>query len=120
MSKKQKKVLRRIIIAAVLMVVLYIAHACLGVERRDENGARINEWVIREPVWFFLYMIPYGIIGYDILRKAVKGIMNREVFDENFLTCAMASSSPADQRTSGEILLGISPYVRISGARNKS
>ena len=40
---------------------------------------------IHEPVWFFLYLIPYLIVGYDILLKAFKGIKNGQVFDENFL-----------------------------------
>ena len=76
MTKKQKKVLIRIIIAAVLMVALRIAYRFLG-----EGDAPI----VKEPFWFILYMIPYGIIGYDILKKAFKGILNRQVFDENFL-----------------------------------
>ena len=66
MNKKQKKMLARIIIAAVLMVVCNVIPA---------------EGILK----FVLYMIPYFIIGYDILRKAVKGIINRQVFDENFL-----------------------------------
>jgi len=66
MNKKQKKVLSRIIIAAVLM----IAFALLPLE----GGPR-----------FALFMIPYLVIGYDILKKAFKGILNRQVFDENFL-----------------------------------
>ena len=36
-------------------------------------------------VLFIMYMVPYLVIGYDILRKAIKGILNRQVFDENFL-----------------------------------
>lgn len=68
MNKKQKKVLIRIIAASILMAVL----AFLPI---DEYG------LLR----FLLYMIPYGIIGYDILKKAFKGILNRQVFDENFL-----------------------------------
>ena len=76
MTKKQKKVLIRIIIAAVLMVALRIAYHFLG-----EGDTPI----VKEPFWFILYMIPYGIIGYDILKKAFKGILNRQVFDENFL-----------------------------------
>ena len=78
MTKKQKKVLYRIIIAAVLMVGL--AFVPLG-----------------QPWQFLLYMVPYIIIGYDILRKAVKGILNKQVFDENFLMAVA---------TVGAILLG--------------
>ena len=66
MNKKQKKVLVRIIIAAVLMIVF---------------GFLPVSGYLR----FGLYMIPYLVIGYDILRKAWKGILNRQMFDENFL-----------------------------------
>lgn len=66
MNKKQKKMLMRIIIAAILMIVLHFI-----------PGERY--------VRFILYLIPYLIIGYDILRKAFKGIIHRQVFDENFL-----------------------------------
>ncbi len=73
-SKKQKKMLFRIIAAAVCTIVLKGAWQYFGAESR-----------IREPFWFLLYMIPYLIVGYDILKKALKGIRNRQVFDENFL-----------------------------------
>lgn len=66
MNKKQKKVLIRIIVAFVLLVIL--------------SFVPVGGWI-----QFALYMIPYLVIGYDILKKAVKGIMNRQVFDENFL-----------------------------------
>ena len=66
MTKKQKKVLYRIIIAAALMIVL---------------GFLPVQGLLR----FALYLVPYFIIGYDILRKAFKGILNKQVFDENFL-----------------------------------
>ena len=72
MSKKQKKMLRRILIAAALMLALHFARAAFGDRLLD-------------PVWFFLYLIPYLTVGYDILLKAGKGIRNRQVFDENFL-----------------------------------
>ncbi len=66
MTKKQKKVLIRIIVAAVLI----IAFSLLPLEGY---------------IRFICYMVPYLVIGYDVLRKAVKGILNRQVFDENFL-----------------------------------
>lgn len=66
MNKKQKKMLLRIVIAAVLMIVLAILPI---------------DGLFR----FALYLIPYLVIGYDILLKAWKGIRNRQVFDENFL-----------------------------------
>ena len=72
MTKKQKKMLRRIVLAAVLMVALHFAVELWG----DR---------IHEPVWFLLYLIPYLTVGYDILLKAFKGIRNKQVFDENFL-----------------------------------
>lgn len=67
MTKKQKKVLYRIIIAAVLLAAFMLVP--------------IEEKRIR----FVLFLIPYAVIGYDILRKAVLGIVHGEVFDENFL-----------------------------------
>ena len=66
MTKKQKKNLIRIIITAVLMVALHFIP--------------IEGWIR-----FAAYLVPYLIIGYDILKKAGKGIVNRQVFDENFL-----------------------------------
>lgn len=82
MTKKQKKILFRIIISAMLTAVF---------------------WITAEFVKFNLYLeialflIPYFIIGYDILKKAVKGILNKQVFDENFLMAVA---------TVGAILLG--------------
>ena len=65
MNKKQKKMLTRIIIAAVLLVIL----SFLPVDGYLKMA---------------LYMVPYLVIGYDILKKAWKGILNKQVFDENF------------------------------------
>ncbi len=78
MNKKQKKMLIRIIIAAILIV----AFSLLPVEGYLRFG---------------LFMIPYLVIGYDILQKAFKGILNKQVFDENFLMAVA---------TVGAILLG--------------
>ncbi len=66
MNKKQKKMLIRIVIAAVLLIVL--------------SFVPVGGWIR-----FLCYMAPYLIIGYDILLKAFKGIKNRQVFDECFL-----------------------------------
>lgn len=66
MSKKQKNMLVRILTAAVLLIVL--------------NLVPVSGWPR-----FALYLVPYLVIGYDILLKALKGIKNRQVFDENFL-----------------------------------
>ena len=78
MSRKQEKMLARIILAAVLIIALSLIPVT-GYLR------------------FILYMIPYLVIGYDILKKAGKGILNRQVFDENFLMAVA---------TVGAILLG--------------
>ncbi len=78
MNKKQKKVLVRIIAASVIMAVLSALPLSGGIR-------------------FALFLIPYLIIGYDILKKAAKGILNRQIFDENFLMAAA---------TIGAILLG--------------
>lgn len=78
MNKKQKKVLIRIIIAAVLMVVFAILPE--EVLQPVEKLLPIKGWLR-----FILFMIPYLVIGHDILKKAFKGIVNRQVFDENFL-----------------------------------
>lgn len=78
MNKKQKKVFTRIIVAAVLMVVLSLLP--------------VDGWLK-----FVLFMIPYLVIGHDILLKAWKGILNKQVFDENFLMAVA---------TIGAILLG--------------
>ena len=70
MTKKQKKMLIRIIVSAVLIVALKVVGSFVEINRYLE---------------FALYMIPYFVIGYDILRKAFLGIKNKQVFDENFL-----------------------------------
>ena len=70
----------RIIISSVLMVLLFIAYKILG---PDDKPYSLG--IIKEPFWFILYMIPYVIIGYDILKKAFKGIIKGRPFDENFL-----------------------------------
>lgn len=66
MNRKQKIMLVRIVAAAAMMIGLEFAPV---------------EGVVR----FLLYLVPYLVIGYDILKKAVRGILNRQVFDENFL-----------------------------------
>lgn len=79
MTKKQKKVFDRILIAAIMMIVLHFVPA-------------------RGYIRLALYLIPYVIIGYDILRKAALGIVHGEVFDENFLMAVA---------TVGAMLLGV-------------
>ena len=70
MNKKQKKMLVRIIISLVLVVVF-------------------SQLPVEGYLRFGLFMIPYLIIGYDILKKAFKGIRNKQVFDENFLMAVL-------------------------------
>lgn len=79
MTKKQKKLLCRILISALLIVLVSLLKV---------------QGILR----FILFLIPYTVVGYDILRKAVKGILNKEVFDENFL---MAIA------TVGALILGV-------------
>lgn len=89
MTKKQKKVLYRIISSAALLILLNFI-----------------------PVWgitrFLLYLIPYLIIGYDILRDALRGVLNRQLFDENFLmaTATIGAMALGVFRT-GDYLEGI-------------
>ena len=79
MTKKQKKMLQRILISSLLMIILHFL-PFTGIPR------------------FLLYLIPYLIIGYDILQKAWKGICNKQVFDENFLMAVA---------TIGAMMLGV-------------
>ena len=73
MTKKQKKILVRIIVATVFLAAAWVLDELFG---------------ITEKIWYLcliMYLLPYIVIGYDILRKAFKGILNHHVFDENFL-----------------------------------
>ena len=89
MTKKQKKVLYRIIIAAVLMAVLHFVP-------------------VKGYLRCALYLVPYFIIGYDILRKAALGIAHREIFDENFLMAVA---------TVGAMVLGV--YQEATGGEGE-
>lgn len=80
MNKKQKKALRNIIIAIVLIVLIKISELFV-----DYGALNIGTFPIGRIIRFVLYMVPYLVIGLDILKKAVKGIKNKQVFDENFL-----------------------------------
>ena len=80
MTKKQKKVLVRICVSAVLLVVLHFLPE--DFPRFADAG---EDGLLQRFVRMLFYLVPYGIIGYDILRKAFRGILNRQVFDENFL-----------------------------------
>ena len=82
MTKKQKKVLIRIIVSAVILVAIAVTFAVL-----DKTGTvkLENPSVMWRCIEIVAYLIPYLIIGYDILKKAFLGIIHGEVFDENFL-----------------------------------
>lgn len=82
MTKKQKKVLRRIIISAVLLVAMAVTFTVL-----DKTGMvdLENPSVMWRCIEIVAYLIPYLVIGYDILKKAFLVIIHGEVFDENFL-----------------------------------
>lgn len=82
MTKKQKKVLIRIIVSAVLLVAMAVTFTVL-----DKSGTvnLENPSVMWRCIEIVAYLIPYLIIGYDILKKAFLGIIHGEVFDENFL-----------------------------------
>ena len=73
MNKKQKNLLIRIIVAAVFFVPLYLIS-------EDIVHTNLPKWAV-----FILFLIPYLLVGHDILRKAFNGIKNKQVFDENFL-----------------------------------
>ena len=73
MNKKQKNLLYRIIIATIFFIPLYLIS-------EDFIDVAMPKWAV-----FILFLIPYLLVGYDILRKAFKGIQNKQVFDENFL-----------------------------------
>lgn len=87
MTKKQKKVLKRIIISAVLVAVLAVfEHIILGKSGESYRFPVLGEFFEKYNfLLLFLYLVPYFIIGGDILKKALKGIKNKQVFDENFL-----------------------------------
>ncbi len=74
MTKKQKKVLYRIIISFVLLIVF---HFIFGEEEPATTSGKLIKLVA--------YLIPYLVVGYDVLLKAIHGVKNRKPFDENFL-----------------------------------
>lgn len=74
LTKKQKKTLIRIIVSTVFLIIAYIL--------TDFVFPDINRWVK-----LAIFLIPYGIIGWDILWRAVKNIAHGQIFDENFLMC---------------------------------
>ena len=73
MTKKQKKRLYRIVISLVLFVILLVLNRVTDFEK------------LPEVIKFAIYLVPYLIVGYDVIIKAGKNIINGQVFDENFL-----------------------------------
>ena len=80
MNKKQKRALKKIIIAIVLIILIKLSELLI-----DYESLLIGGFALGKVILFVLYMIPYLAVGADILKKAFKGIRNRQVFDENFL-----------------------------------
>lgn len=74
MTKKQKKMLARILIAALMFVPLFIA----------EHTGKLE---FQLPLVFLLFLVPYVIVGWDIVYRAIRNIRNGQIFDENFLMC---------------------------------
>ena len=89
MTKKQKKVLVRIIISTLLLVII----GFIPIDNRY--------------VEFALYMVPYLVIGYDILKKAALGIIHGQIFDENFLMAiaTVGAMSLGDYREGSAVIL---------------
>ena len=96
MSKKQKRMLRRILVSAALFVLISLLHLLpdimlpgpvpfLSSSRVTEGGEAAFFLSVSPPVYLVLYLIPYLIIGWDVLWRAVRNIAHGQVFDENFL-----------------------------------
>lgn len=80
MNKKQKRALKNIIVALVLLGLIKISEMFV-----EYTELYVGNFPIGKIILFVIYMIPYYIVGFDILKKAWKGIKNKQVFDENFL-----------------------------------
>ena len=96
MSKKQKRMLGRILVSAALFVLISLLHLLpdimlpgpvpfLSSSRVTEGGEAAFFLSVSPPVYLVLYLIPYLIIGWDVLWRAVRNIAHGQVFDENFL-----------------------------------
>ena len=96
MSKKQKRMLRRILASAALFVLISLLHLLpdimlpgpvpfLSSSRVTEGGEAAFFLSVSPPVFLILYLIPYFVIGWDVLWRAVRNIAHGQVFDENFL-----------------------------------
>ena len=98
MTKKQKTMLARILITAIMVIALKFIIPVTGI------------------VQMVLYLVTYLIIGYDILRKAGKGILNRQTFDENFLmaVATIGAFVVAIWTRSGDYVEGIAVMLFLS------
>ena len=102
MNKKQKKTLQRIIIAAILTVALALLFHFVALP-----------WFVQLILW----LVPYLVIGHDVLRKAFMGIKNGEVFDENFLMAIATVGAQIHPEVLGKELTDrLSPYLRMTFA----
>lgn len=92
MTKKQKKILARIIVSVILLVAVIVL----------TKFVHLNKWVE-----LLLYLIPYLVIGYDILKKAVKGIFKGQIFDENFLmaVATVGAAALGDYKEAAAVML---------------
>ena len=99
MNKKQKRLLRRILVAFALFVVAIVLEATGLLEVWFGTGALWAEFV--------LFLIPFLVAGYDVLLKAAKNIGHGQVFDENFLIARVLSrlGPPDVRRRGGDALL---------------
>ena len=82
MNKKQKKAFIRIIITIVLLIPLFTASKLIGEEGSCKVGSILVPY---KAIFLVMYLVPYLVIGGDILKKSWKGICRKQVFDENFL-----------------------------------
>ena len=108
MNKKQKKMLRRIMISGGLFLVLNLAPVMMST---FGTALLYESAVIFGWIELILYLVAYAIVGHDILRKAFRGICNGRVFDENFLM-ALA--------TLGAIGLAVYENIRGNGTLDMS
>lgn len=85
MTRKQKKTLKRILVSLVLTGILFVSQRLMLTKLPDLLPNLSHPELFTRLLTGVLYLVPYLIIGIDILKKAVRGILNGQVFDENFL-----------------------------------
>ena len=102
MTKKQKKSLQQILIALALVILLKLLLRVLP--------------ALPTPVELLLYLIPYLVVGKDVLRKAIKGVKNRQPFDECFLMATMWKAAPLSSFTRSASCSRAWPWARAARA----